>query len=157
MDTGLAYLEGEGRLGGLRLGVVAGLSPLSILDHHSCAEDTQRGQSPRQLLLDRRCACASKRQKERRQPAQPPHRGIGHAHARSCRLVLDASAHADCHGPGRAHRTDQARSAVQCRHGFRSITREGTGMSTNLLLADGLVQAGSVLASWVDELGWPGA
>ena len=151
MDTGLACLEGVGRLGGRGAG---SRSSTAVLDDHACAEASQRGQSPHPLLLDRRCASASERQTERRQPAQFPHSGIGHAHARSGRSVLDAGARADC--PGRPHGKDQAHSAVQSRQAFRNITREGTGTSTDLHLADGLVQVGGVLAGWVHEpRKWP--
>ncbi len=144
MDTGLACLEGEGRLGGRGAG---SRSSTAVLDDHACAEASQRGQSPHQLLLDRRCAFASERQTERRQPAQFPHSGIGHAHARSGR------ARADC--PGRPHRTDRAYSALRSRQAFRNITREGTGTSTDLHLADGLADGGYMSRGSGPRCAWP--
>ena len=68
--------------------LVAGLSSLSILDHHSCAEDSQPGQTP---------ARASKRllQTERRQPARhdPPIAESGtHTHDLEARHSMPAHA-----------------------------------------------------------------
>ncbi len=102
--------------------------------------------------LPRRCS-ASDRQTERRQPAQYPHSGIGHAHARSGRSVLNAGARADC--PGRPHRTDRAHYAVRSRQAFRNITREGTGTSTDLHLADGLADGGYMSRASGPRCAWP--
>jgi hypothetical protein len=153
MDTGLACLEGEGRLGG-RVGLedevlVAGLPLLSSIMMITPAHSAVRVHT-RCFWIGAALPPASDRQKGGSRGNSPRAELGTQTHDLAAQYSMPAQAQTVRVAPiGRTRR-------IPLFDPFRNITREGTGTSTDLHLADGLVQVGGVLAGWVHEpRKWP--